>query len=58
MKWNKAVLVRFADQDFETLRKKATENGLTMNSFIRMVVLQTLKNQRFVEFKPKNIGDV
>jgi len=58
MKWNKAVLVRFADEDFESLRKEATENGLTMNSLIRMIVLQTLKNQKFVEFKPKNTGDI
>ena len=52
MKWNSAVLVRFADEDFETIKKEATENGLTMNSLIRMIVLQTLKNQKL------NTGDI
>jgi len=58
MKWSKPILVRFADQDFEMLKQQAEQSGLTMNSLIRMIVLQTLKNQRFVEFKPKNIGDI
>jgi len=57
MKWTKPILVRFSNQDFETLKEEAEQSGLTMNSLIRMIVLQTLRNQKFLEFKPKNIGD-
>jgi len=55
MKWNKAVLVRFANEDFEMLRTEAIENGLTVNALVRMVVLQALR-QGSVQIKPKT-GD-
>jgi len=58
MKWNKAIAVKFSSEDFEMVKKEATLSGLSMNSFIRLIVLQTLKNQKFVEFKPKITGDI
>jgi len=58
MKWTKPILVRFSSEDFEMLKQQAEQSGLTMNSLIRLLVLQTLKNQRFVQFKPKNTGDI
>jgi len=57
MKWSKPILVRFADQDFEMLKQQAEQSGLTMNSLIRLIVLQALR-QGSVQFKPKNIGDI
>jgi len=57
MKWTKAIAVKFSSQDFEMVKEEATQNGLSMNSFIRMVVLQALR-QGSVQFKPKNTGDI
>jgi len=57
MKLTKAIAVKFSSEDFEMVKKEATQSGLSMNSLIRLIILQTLKNQKFLEFKPKNIGD-
>jgi len=45
MRLDKAILVRFASQDFELLKEQSTERGLSMGGFIRSTVLQALKKQ-------------
>jgi len=45
MRLDKGILVRFASQDFQTLREQAAQSGLSMGAFVRTTVLQALKKQ-------------
>ena len=45
MKWNRLVITRFSDQDFERMRQLATRKGLTMTSFVRSVVIEALEKE-------------
>jgi len=56
MELDKAILVRFRSEDFQTLREQSRERGLSMGAFIRTTVLQALKKQ-VAELNQKQ-GDV
>ena len=45
MKWNRLVVTRFSDQDYERMRQLATRRGLTMTSFVRSVVIEALEKE-------------
>jgi len=45
MKWSRIVVTRVSPQDFEHMQQLATKRGLTLTSFIRSIILETLQKE-------------
>ena len=45
MKWSKIIMTRFSEEDLGRIRQLATKKGLTVSSYIRVIVLEALKKE-------------